>query len=449
MVKNLRSRSTALLLVLIACGTISCEDSLVPKPTSSIGARSKNSSGQPTSSATPNVGVSPLATSSSLSGATPSLSVGAMPNFSLTPAPLVSGSPRNGANQLMPSQNSSQSSGSTYQVINEQLQPQFTIDGRRTLHDSSLPLAQVTFQPQALLTVLQNTRNYLKKNANQDPVIAQPGVLATQGVTGADTLRTLDFAIETLQADIQANRSLRLQDAAFIQKNFRVVKWRAQNPQKADQEQIRITKYAVFTHPGAKTKTAIYNTALYSLKDPRAKAAPYSKQEVLAGIYEPGGKAAGAVEPIAYLTRDGLEEALMEGTILIKFTDGTQGFFNVDRSNEIPYIKGLDRKAQKRYWYFQQVNKIKGYGYNMAEKIEVEPGVTFAGDVLNIGLGKLVAVGNGQNLRLGVVADTGGAFLPNLHQLDFLAGVFANKDEFQRAARSVPEYANAYFLIKK
>jgi hypothetical protein len=39
--------------------------------------------------------------------------------------------------------------------------------------------------------------------------------------------------------------------------------------------------------------------------------------------------------------------------------------------------------------------------------------------------------------------------LPNLYQLDFLAGIFGNKDEFQQAARTMPEYANAYFLIRK
>jgi hypothetical protein len=412
MLKNLRPKYSALFLVLIAYGITSCEDSLVPRYSSKDALPPKAGARKPSSSATP--------------------------SFSLSPAPAST------LNSL-----TSAPTGGAYQVINEQRQPQFTVDGRLALSESSLPQAKVSFQPQAMLTVLQNTRSYLTKNATQDPVITQQGLLATQGVTVVDTLRTLDFAIATLQADIQANRSPRLQDSAFIQQNFRVVKWRAQNPQKTDQEQIRITKYAVFTHPGSKTKTATYNTALYSLKDPTAKAAAYSKQEVLSGIYEPGGKAAGAVQPIAYLTRDGLEEALMEGTILIKFTDGTQGFFNVDRSNEIPYVKGLDRKEQKRYWYFQPVNKIKGYGYNMAEKIEVEPGVTFAGDVLNVGLGKLIAVGNGQNLHLGVVADTGGAFLPNLHQLDFLAGIFANKDEFQRATRSLPEYANAYFLIKK
>ena len=57
--------------------------------------------------------------------------------------------------------------------------------------------------------------------------------------------------------------------------------------------------------------------------------------------------------------------------------------------------------------------------------------------------------GGRSQLQLGVIADTGGAFLPNLHQLDFLAGVFGDRDEFYAATRNLPEYAQAYILIRK
>jgi hypothetical protein len=50
---------------------------------------------------------------------------------------------------------------------------------------------------------------------------------------------------------------------------------------------------------------------------------------------------------------------------------------------------------------------------------------------------------------LGVIADTGGAFLPNLHQLDFLTGVFDSHEKFQAYSKKLPEYTNAYFLVKK
>jgi hypothetical protein len=337
----------------------------------------------------------------------------------------------------------------SYQVIDEQAKPQYVVDSRKILTAGSLPTGKINFDPNKMLMVLANTRAYFSQS--QDPKLSFGGILATQGVTVADTVRTLDFAIATLKEDLQAKRPSRLQDNNFIRQNFRIIQWNAADPKQPDQSKIRITKYAVFTHPGSHTKTEKFNTAIYGLKDPKAKVAPYTKQEVLAGIYEKGGREAATdkVEPIAYLTRDGLEEALMEGTVLVKFNNGTQGFFNVDRSNEIAYVKGLDRKEQKRYWYFKPVDKIKGYGQAIESKISIEPGVTFAGDVLNIGLGKLVVISSADGMRMGSIADTGGAFLPNLHQLDFLAGTFDGKPAFDQAARSLPEYATTYFLVKK
>jgi hypothetical protein len=117
------------------------------------------------------------------------------------------------------------------------------------------------------------------------------------------------------------------------------------------------------------------------------------------------------------------------------------------------YIRGLKATAQKRYWYFRQVDAIKGYGYKIDAKISIKPGVTFAGDVLNIGLGRVVVMEHTQNgrkqLQMGVIADTGGAFLPNLYQLDYLAGIFPSQKSFRQYISKLPEYANAYFLVKK
>lgn len=128
-------------------------------------------------------------------------------------------------------------------------------------------------------------------------------------------------------------------------------------------------------------------------------------------------------------------------------------FFNVDRNNGISYIRGVKDTLQKRYWYFRPVDQIKGYGYKIDAKISIRPGVTFAGDVLNIGLGRVILIeynqGQNKRLQMGVVADTGGAFLPNLHQLDYLAGVFKNQTEFRQYIRQLPEYASAYILVKK
>jgi hypothetical protein len=262
--------------------------------------------------------------------------------------------------------------------------------------------------------------------------------------------------ITVLQEDISNNRTTRLQDPDFINANFRVIKWSAYNPEQPKQKQLRITKYAVFTHPGSRTKTAKYNIPIYSLKENFVTDkfyTKYTKQDVLSGIYEPGGKEFGKVEPLGYLTREGLEEALMEGTILVNFTDGSKAFFNVDRNNGISYVRGVKATSQKRYWYFRKVDEIKGYGYKIDAKISIKPGVTFAGDVLNIGLGRVIVMeynqGGKKRLQMGVLADTGGAFLPNLGQLDFLAGIYENKKDFGQHIQHLPEYATPYILVKK
>lgn len=343
-----------------------------------------------------------------------------------------------------------------YSVINEWKQYQYSINSHQVLTTGKLPNNQINFNQTDLLTVLTNTREYFEKYASEDPDLQRTGILITQGVTVKDILKTLDFMITVLEEDIANKRTTRLQDPNFINTNFRVIKWSAHNPENPQQKQLRITKYAAFIHPGSREKTSKYNTPIYALKQELSQDkfyTKYTKQDVLSGIYEPGGKEFGKVKPIAYLTRNGLEAALMQGTVLVNFTDGTKEFLNVDKNNGMSYIRGVKATSQKRYWYFKEVDAIKGYGYKIDAKISIKPGVTFAGDVLNIGLGRIIVIEDNQSgkkqLKMGVIADTGGAFLPNLYQLDFLAGTFASEKDFQQYIHKLPEYTNAYILVKK
>ncbi len=343
-----------------------------------------------------------------------------------------------------------------YKVIDELQKYQFSINGNKLFSAAQLPSNKINFNQADLLATLVNTRQYYQDHTDDDPNISRPGVLGTQGVTVEDITKTLDFMIGVLREDIANNRTTRLQDSNFINSNFRVIKWSAYNPKETQRKNLRITKYAVFVHPGSRKKSAKFNVPLYSLKDNALTDkfyTKYTKQDVLSGIYEPGGKAFGKVEPIVYMTREGLEEALMEGTILVDLGGGSSAYFNVDRSNEIPYVRGINPRSQKRYWYFREVKDIKGYGYKIDEKISIKPGVTFAGDVLNVGLGRMIVIEYMQNgrkqLRMGVIADTGGAFLPNFYQLDYLAGIFPNKNSFNQYIKQLPTYATAYILIKK
>lgn len=340
-----------------------------------------------------------------------------------------------------------------YSVIDEWQKYQYSINANQVLRTGKLPNSQINFNQSDLLTVLTNTRRYFQKYSQEDRDIQRTGILVTQGVTVKDILKTLDFMIVVLQEDIANNRPTRLQNPDFINNNFRVIKWSAHNPENLQQKKLRITKYAAFIHSGSRQKTSKYNIPIYALTEESRQNkfyTKYTKQDVLSGIYEPGGKEFGKVKPIAYLTRNGLEAALMQGTVLVNFTDGTKEFLNVDKNNEMSYIRGLKATSQKRYWYFKEVDAIKGYGYKIDAKISIKPGVTFAGDVLNIGLGRIIVIEDNQKrLKMGVIADTGGAFLPNLYQLDFLAGTFASETEFENYIHKLPEYTNAYILVKK
>ncbi len=341
-----------------------------------------------------------------------------------------------------------------YQVIDEFKQPQFTAISQQIFKPGQLPSSPVNFNAPDLLAVLTSTREYFQR-AQSDVDLQREGILGTQGVTIPDIIKTLDFMVSTLQEDLSTKRPIRLQNANFLNANFRVIQWTAFNPKAKAERRVRMTKYAVFSHPGSHTPTSKFNTALYGLKstaDDERIRTKYTKQDVLKQIYESGGKEFGKVEPLVYLDREGLESALMEGTVSIEFKDGTSKLFNVDRHNDIAFRPGVAATEQQRYWYFKPVDEIKGYGRSISSKISVKPGVTFAGDVLNIGLGRMVITEDTRkgkpNLRMGIIADTGGAFLPNLHQLDFLAGVFNTKDQFITYTRKLPEYTKAYILVK-
>lgn len=329
------------------------------------------------------------------------------------------------------------------------------IDTSKFLKESNLPKLKPNFNEKDLLKVINNVIKYYKENSETDKDIMVDGILGSRDIKLEDVLNTLEYMSKILEEDIKNGKETRLKDTNFINKNFKIIRWYPYKSPNKSKDKIRITKYAIFKHTGSKVKTKEFDTALYKLVSPHDKDEfykKYTKQDVLSGIFEKNGKEEGKVEALCYLTRDGLEEALMEGTLLVTFPDKTSKFFNVDRNNGIKYVKGLKPKNQKRYWYFRESEGINGYGKEFEKRVKIEPLVTFAGDVFNVGLGKIVAykynIGKNEKLSLGIIGDTGGAFLPNLYQLDLLAGIFNSRKEFSTYSQYLPEYAEAYFLIR-
>lgn len=331
---------------------------------------------------------------------------------------------------------------------------------------TALGAGKIETDPQKLAAVARTTLSYIKGHAGNPAVHA--GLFKEMGVSLAQVEKTLQTIIKTVDEDTKAKRPSRLLQSAFLEKNFRLIKWKADGAGAKSHKvnvpdaRIRLTKYVVFEAKGKPNKTAENNIALYAIPDEEAKLTAeqadarkdsllrfkYTKQQVVAGALE--GK---AVKPLVWLNRQGLEDALLQGSIMVTMPDGKKRMFNVHRNNGIAYDRRIkDPRLQNRYWYFKEVAGILGYGQD--DKIVIQPGVTFAGDVYNLGLGKLVAIrypqaGGKTALRLGLIADTGGAFVPNLYQLDYLAGVYPDRASFQKGIASLPEYADAFVLIAR
>jgi len=320
------------------------------------------------------------------------------------------------------------------------------------------PAGRVFLEPAAMLKQIDQVLFYFEKYRGKDPGGVSPGMLSSLDVTLNDVTATLLFCRDILREDMERGRKFRLIDPVFLDKHFRVVRWYPEPGNAGQNGLIRITKYAVFTIPGREKRDRIFRYALYALPDDEKGMSfkeaqknkdtlcrfKYTRQEVTAGVYDKGGAL-----PLVWLKKDGLEKALMQGTICVRDKRNKRRFFNVSRGNDIPYDPNQKNPDnQERYWYFFEVKEPKGYGLDATSMMTIYPDAALAGDVVNLGLGKIMAI-KGRVLRLGILADTGGAFTPGLDRLDYFTGVFDTAKEFWRKAKTIPEFAAVYILIKK
>ncbi len=327
----------------------------------------------------------------------------------------------------------------------------------------------ITINPEALVNQIDAVLDYFLKYKNQDLEAVNAGLFSQLGISLSDVETTLRFLKDTVTEDLKNKTKLRLKDPQFLKKHLRFFQWLPHPPSATSDapshEMIKITKYAVFTIKGSLKKNAVFKYALYGLPDDekgmslqeaekhrdRLCRFRYTKRQVLAGVYGQGG-----AEPLVWVTRRGLEEALMEGSICVELVGGKKLFFNVDRGNDIPFDPTIkNHRHQQRYWYFGRVRQPQGYGLDIGSQMPIFAGAAFAGDVYSLGLGKVMGLfynepGSGKGkMMLGILADTGGAFRPNLFQLDYYIGVLNSREEFNHAAKTLPAFAEVYFFIKR
>ncbi|HFL2260372.1 hypothetical protein SCZ71_04645 [Legionella pneumophila serogroup 1] len=315
-----------------------------------------------------------------------------------------------------------------------------------------------------LCSTAKHTLAYLNKGKNYDPQVIHDGKVIKI---------SLDRVKKTLEFICQNQKKLNNPD--FVKQHFDFIRWypdlrqakqlSANKPllQNIPKDKILMTKYFVHLAGASPKPSSAKPYPLYALPEDEqnltldeANAKPglirfkYGKQAILSGALKNQ-----PVSELAYLSRDDLEAALLQGTVVADFgpTAGKK-IFNVHRSNNITYDRTKPPYQQERFWYFKEVDGIKGYGKDAEYKITVNPKVTFAADLAEFGLGKLLMIQyqdkSGRPMtKMGILADTGGAFNNNLYQIDYLAGSFAGKDALYRATRDLPDYVDAYFMILK
>ncbi|MFC1894525.1 hypothetical protein ACFLYH_01085 [Candidatus Dependentiae bacterium] len=334
-----------------------------------------------------------------------------------------------------------------------------------------------TFNNQFIVTdplVLQDAARsallYFKSKKKSNEKLLNPKIFSSKIANFDYVKKTLEFIIWSIEKDKQKKSSFRILDTKFLEKNFKFIRWfgdvnnaqknKVKIPENLDNGKIpngkiRLTNYAVFVLNGRSKRSKNFPCALYAIRNKEFESKDrfkYTKQDIFNRALH-NRKNKNRVKPLVWLKKDDLETAMMQGTTYVRMPDNKKRLFCVDKNNGFAYDKKISNPSeQKRYWYFKEISKKQFFeknGFHLKHKE-----VIFAGDVHNIGLGKLIAikyqnpVSKKNEMRIGILADTGGAFKNNLYQLDFFGGV-DSKYKFKKRLQSIPNTVEAYILVKK
>jgi hypothetical protein len=297
-----------------------------------------------------------------------------------------------------------------------------------------------------------------------DPSWIRPRTSSTAlGIVATETLRylaatgatddTLEFVSQVAAGDALSGAD-RLGDPAFLARCFSALRWIPDET--IPRDQIRLTRYVVFSVEGRARQEHAFPRALRAIPDDEAGLSSeeallssaqlvrfrYSRQEVEAGAVDDWAS------PLVWLTEDGHEQALLQGSIAVQLPgEPLPRLYNVARGNGMPWDRRInDTRRQRAYCYFREVDAVRGYGVEPIPKIELLPEVSVAGDIGQLGAGRLFAIESDDGLRLAVLADKGGAFEHNLHQLDLYSGIFPSAAAFQNATRHTGTRATVWIL---
>ena len=336
------------------------------------------------------------------------------------------------------------------------------------------------FKTSDLCAVANNTNAYFTKIEENDDYGVHSGKVINAKLTLDKVKETLNFICQTYVEDVRNKQNSRMHNTKFLLENFDFYRWypdkntadsiakKSTNEIKSrllnniPNEQLFITKYYTKLLHASNVKTDEFNQALYAipndeklltleqaeLQKDKLTRFKYTRQQVISGALDKNNLA----KPLVWISEESLHDVLLQGTGVLEI-DGKTRYFNVHRNNGISYNYSIGKTEQARYWYFAEVPSVMGYGKTIENKIAIKPHVTFAGNVAQLGLGKLIMVnyqqGSGSVSQMGILADTGGAFDNNLFQLDFLVDSYYGWSDYHQANKHLPDYANTWIMIKK
>ncbi len=295
-------------------------------------------------------------------------------------------------------------------------------------------------------------------------------------ISPKEAQKTLKFIIDSIK------KKENVLSHNFINKNFSFVKWNADKEVEKSSQNIRLTRYGLYRFPGSYKKTEKHPHALYasssvsflnsfSLKENielskikktilddhfhKNKPFRFGKQNILTGILEqPEFKK--HVTPLVWVSKNALNESLCQGGVYIDMPNGKSRLFNVDSCNNVLHDrKGVTFEDQERYWLFREVEKNNNPEDDRYHKLLDLKLVAFAHDPKTLGLGKTILIRytntktKKKEILVGILADTGGAFVENLHQIDLFCGLFENRKTLIDFANKFPPTVEIYFLKKK
>lgn len=328
---------------------------------------------------------------------------------------------------------------------------------------------EITVNVSDLCEVADNTRHYIETFPQDDFAVHSGNIY--QEISIGRVVKTLRFLCESTTKTFSREYLLnhfdfyrwmpdKKQANLLAKKSTNAVKKRLLT--NIPEQQIFITKYYTKLLKASDKFTTEFNQALYALpydeQDLSLEQADkmqqkltrfqLTRQQIIDGALRDNDLA----KPLIWLTEEALHDVLLQGTGVVDI-GGKRRYFNVHRNNGIAYNYTIGKREQARYWYFSEVPSILGYGQRLADKISIKPEVTFAGDVKQLGLGKLFLinyqVGDKSFNNMGVLADQGGAFDNNLFQLDFLKGSFYGWKDYYQANKHLPDYANTWMMLVK